>query len=260
VRLSETGPTASAFWRGALALPFLLAWSWVEKRDRRGEPVWDRGFLWAGLFFAGDLALWHWSLMLTTVAASTLEANLAPVVVTVLVWVIHRERPRPLFMLALVLALLGIFAIVSPKLGAGGASLLGDALGIATACFYGAYLFVVARLRARIGTGILMLQTTLVYTALLLPLALTEKFLPDTMNGWVVLFALAFIAQFVGQGLIAYALAHLPAAAGSAGLYLQPVASAFYAWVLLGETLEPVQIAGGAVVLVAIGLARSSHA
>lgn len=262
MRLSETGPTATAFWRGALAVPFLLAWAVVERRATHtaeaapAARLWDRGFLLAGFFFAGDLALWHWSLLLTSVAASTLEANLAPVVVTMLAWLVYRERPRPLFLASLGLALLGILAIVSPKLGAG--ELLGDLLGLATAAFYASYLLVVARLRARFGTGILMLQTTLVFSVLLLPLALSETFLPQTAEGWAVLFGLAFIAQCLGQGLIAYALAHLPATAGSVGLCLQPVVTAWYAWVLLGERLEPVQMLGGVVVLVAIALARAS--
>jgi hypothetical protein len=32
VRLSETGPTATAFWRGAFALPFLALWAALERR------------------------------------------------------------------------------------------------------------------------------------------------------------------------------------------------------------------------------------
>src|SRR5437870_8076591 len=34
VRVSETGPTATAFWRGCLALPLLAAWAWLERRHR----------------------------------------------------------------------------------------------------------------------------------------------------------------------------------------------------------------------------------
>src|SRR5213595_561623 len=98
VRLSETGPTATAFWRGAFALPLLAVWAVLEPRARAAAPPpagrppaapppaatpmersWrDPMFFWAGVFFAGDLALWHASLLLTSVAASTLEANCAP--------------------------------------------------------------------------------------------------------------------------------------------------------------------------------------
>lgn len=265
VRLSETGPTATGFWRGALALPVLAAWALLDARRRQsvrsgvGVSLWDARFFWAGLFFAGDLALWHWSLLLTEVAAATLEANLAPVFVTLIAWIAWRERPRPRFLLALALALGGVLLIVSPKLGGANPAPLGDLLGIATACCYAGYLIAVSRLRSMYGTAVVMYRTTLIFTLLLLPLALTQEFLPDTLTGWALLAALAVAAHCIGQGLIAFALAHLPATYGSIGLYLQPVAAAVYAWLLLGERLTAVQIAGAAVVLAAIALAHRSR-
>src|SRR5579864_6211309 len=143
-----------------------------------------------------------------------------------------------------------------PKLGGGSHALLGDALGLGTACFYAAYILAVARLRERHGTGIVMFASTLVFTLLLLPLALMQRFLPATANGWWLLIGCALTAQVLGQSLIAYALAHLPATFGAVGLYVQVIAAAAYAWLLLHERLAPVQMAGGAVVLTAIALAR----
>src|SRR5579863_7795160 len=74
VRLSETGPTATAFWRGCLALPPLALWALLERRAarRRGgaaaapASLRDPLLFWAGALFAGDLALWHSSLLLTS--------------------------------------------------------------------------------------------------------------------------------------------------------------------------------------------------
>jgi drug/metabolite transporter (DMT)-like permease len=269
VRLSETGPTATAFWRGALALPFLALWALLERRTAGGaraaaappgagarEPL----FFWAGVFFAGDLALWHASLLLTSIAASTLEANIAPIFVTLAAWALWGERPRLGFLLALGCAFGGMLLILAPKLGGGSHALLGDALGVGTACFYAAYILAVARLRARYGTGIVMFNTTLVFTLLLLPLALTQKFLPVTLHGWLLLAGCALAAQVVGQSLIAYALAHLPATFGSIGLYVQVIAAAIYARLLLGERLAPVQLLGGVIVLGAIAVARTAQA
>ena len=267
VRLSETGPTATAFWRGALALPFLAAWVLLERpgrsapaaslaaRPSRLEPL----FVWAGVFFAGDLALWHASLLLTSIAASTLEANCAPILVTLAAWALWGERPRLGFLLALGGAFGGMLLILVPKLGAGGHALLGDALGLGTACFYAGYILAVSRLRTRHGTGIVMFNTTLVFTVLLLPLALGQKFLPDSVHGWLLLGGCALSAQVIGQSLIAYALAHLPATFGAVGLYVQVIAAAIYARLLLDERLAPVQIIGGLVVLMAIALARGSQ-
>src|SRR5256886_13801517 len=84
-----------------------------------------------------------------------------------------------------------------------------------------------------------MFASTLVFTLILLPLALLQKFLPATAAGWWVLLGCALTAQVLGQGLIAYALAHLPATFGAVGLYVQVVAAGVYAWLLLGERPAP---------------------
>lgn len=264
VRLSETGPTATAFWRGALALPFLALWAWLERRRQRTRgqvpaSLRDPMLVWAGVFFAGDLGLWHASLLLTSIAASTLEANCAPLLVTLIAWALWGERPRPAFLVSLALAFGGMLLILAPKLGGGSHALLGDALGLGTACFYAAYLVVVARLRTRHGTGTVMAVSTLVFTLLLLPLALLQKFLPVTSHGWWLLFGCALSAQVIGQSLIAYAFAHLPATFGAVGLYVQVLAAAVYAWLLLGERLTPLQLLGAVVVLFAIAFARSAR-
>jgi drug/metabolite transporter (DMT)-like permease len=264
VRISETGPEATAFWRGCLALPALWIWAALEARGRgKTGPVLSNlrnpGYLWGGAAFAGDLALWNWSLLHTSIAASTLEANLAPLIVTLIAWIGWRERPRPVFLSALALALTGMVLIISPKLGHGGGVLMGDAFGVGTACFYATYIVVIAQLRARHGAGAVMFNTTVVFTILLLPLALTQKFLPDSAQGWVVLILCALAAQFLGQGLIAYALAHLPATFSSVGLYVQSIGAALCAWAVLGERLTSVQIAGGCIVLGGIALAGSAR-
>ena len=262
VRLSETGPTATAFWRGAFALPLLALWAWLE-RGRQGraraslrEPL----FVWAGVFFAGDLLLWHWSLLLTSIAASTLEANCAPILVTVFAWLLWHERPKPAFLAASLLAFGGMLLILAPKFGSGAShALLGDALGFGTACFYAGYLMVVSRLRTRHGTGIVMFTSTAVFTVILLPIALTQKFLPDSGHGWALLIGCALSAQVVGQSLIAFAFARLPATFAAIGLYAQVIAAAGYAWLILGEKLAPIQILGAVVVLIAIAFARSTR-
>jgi drug/metabolite transporter (DMT)-like permease len=274
VRLSETGPTATAFWRGCLAIPLLALWALLEpakggtgiEQRPRGSNVArlfasfrDPGFLWAGVFFAGDLALWNWSLLLTSIAASTLEASLAPIVVIFFAWLRWGERPSAAFMGATALAFIGMLLIVSPKFGQGGSAFVGDLLGLGTACFFAAYILAVARLRARYGTGIVMFNSTVVFTVLLLPLALTQKFLPDTLSGWAMVAGSALAAQVLGQGLIAYALAHLRPTFSSLGLLVQTLGAVVSAWFVLGERLSAVQIAGGLVIVGGIALARSAR-
>jgi drug/metabolite transporter (DMT)-like permease len=75
------------------------------------------------------------------------------------------------------------------------------------------------------------------------------------------LIGLALVSHAAGQGLIAYALASLPAAFSSVSLLFQPVMAALFAWLLLSEALVPLQMLGGVIVLAGIYLARrGSHA
>jgi drug/metabolite transporter (DMT)-like permease len=260
VRLSEAGPTATAFWRVALAVPPLWI-LWLLKKDqkaRRYSGRWPLLFA-AGLAFAGDLGFWHTSIQLTSVANSTLLANLASIFVTLAAWVFLRQRPSGQFLAGLAAALAGVALLVKASVAFSSTGLAGDALGVLTAMFYAGYIFAVKGLRDRGETTLHLMAVTSTVTALiLLPAALAsgEQFLPSTAWGWSVLIALALVSHAAGQGLIAYALAHLPAAFSSVSLLFQPVMAAFFAWAILAEPLVPLQIAGGMVVLAGIYLAR----
>lgn len=264
VRVADVGPTASAFWRVALAVPalWLVYAIWRSNRLPGNLPGGRLGwfaFLGAGLAFAGDLAFWHWSVKFTSVANSTLMANLAPIFVTLAAWLLWRQRPTKLFAAGLAAALAGAFMLASSSAGFSSTALFGDFLGVITAMFYAWYILAVKGLRDR-GAGVLHLMavTTTLTAAMLLPVALAsgEALLPQSGTGWAKLAGLALVSHSAGQGLIAYGLGHLPAAFSSVGLLLQPVMAGIFAWVILGEPLVALQVAGGAVVLTGIYLAR----
>jgi drug/metabolite transporter (DMT)-like permease len=260
VRLSETGPTATAFWRVALAVPLLWIF-WFLKKDQKSRRYAGRWPLLvaAGLAFGGDLGFWHTSIQLTSVANSTLLANLASIFVTLAAWIFLRQRPSGQFLAGLAAALAGVALLVKTSVEFSSTGLAGDALGVLTAMFYAGYILAVKGLRDRGETTLHLMAVTSTVTALiLLPAALAsgEQFLPSSARGWSVLVALAFISHAAGQGLIAYALAHLPAAFSSVSLLFQPVMAALFAWAILAEPLVPLQIAGGMVVLLGIYLAR----
>lgn len=260
VRVSEAGPTATAFWRVALAVPVLWALYFLKTkaRSRRYSGKWPL-LLAAGLAFAGDLGFWHTSIKLTSVANSTLLANLASIFVTLAAWMFLKQKPTRLFLAGLAAALVGVGLLVHTSLAFSSTGLVGDALGVVTAMFYAGYILAVKGLRDRGETTLHLMAVTSTITALFLfPVALAsgEQMLPSSAFGWWMLIGLALISHAAGQGLIAYALAHLPAAFSSVSLLFQPVMAALFAWLLLAEGLVPLQIAGGIVVLFGIYLAR----
>lgn len=262
VRLSEVGPTATGFYRTMLAVPPLwLVWRFRPTVGATGGLPPLPLLLIPGLLFAGDLFFWHLAVKYTSVANSTLLSNFAPVVVTLGAWLVLRERISRAFLLALLVSIGGAMMLVGASFQIGGDNVFGDLLALTTACFYGAYMLVVAKLRGRHGTQDIMLWSSLVSGLVLLPATwlMGESLLPASLGGWAILFGLAWISHALGQSLIAYALGHLPASFSSLVVLIQPVAAAFFGWLWLGEGLQPLQIGGGIVVLAGILLARRAQ-
>jgi drug/metabolite transporter (DMT)-like permease len=260
VRLSDAGPVASAFWRTALAAPLLWMWAFhVRAKEPVAGTVPFSALLAAGIFFALDLGVWHWSIVWTSVANSTLLANLAPIFVTLAGWLLWKQQVTKTFLVGMVAAIAGMFILVGPNFAVGGTRLLGDALGALTGAFYAGYMLAVKVARdAGASTARLMAWSTTITAVVLLPVALLspQPFWPSSANGWAVAVGLALVTQILGQGLIAYAFAHLTASLSAVSLLIQPVVATLVAWQLFGEAVGPAQFIGGAVVLTGIYLAK----
>ncbi|MCC6535552.1 MAG: DMT family transporter [Burkholderiales bacterium] len=264
VRLAETGPVATAFWRVLLAVPVLWVWAWSERDGTQPSATRAnrKGLIAAGIFFAGDLAFWHISIILTSVAAATLLANLAPIFVTLAGWLWLKERVTSGFVSGLGIALLGVSLLLSADFGSSARALWGDLFGLVTALFYAAYQLQIKQLRAHLSTARIMAATSLVTALAVLPVSLLlgEDVIPATASGWGVVIGLALVSQVGGQSLIAYGLAHLPASLGSVSLLIQPVCATLFAWLLLGEAIGALQIAGGCIALIGIRMAQRASA
>jgi drug/metabolite transporter (DMT)-like permease len=263
VRISQVGPSATAFWRLALAWPALFLWMKVESRGQAAprRPSSRSDYLrlvMAGLFFAGDLAIWHWSIRFTSVANATLLANFAPIFVALGSWLFFRQKVSSSFIMGMGVALAGTVFMVGQSFRLNAQHLWGDALGLVTAIFYAGYLLSVKELRSEFSTATIMTWSGIVSCLVLLPVTLLsgEGLLPANTRGWWVLLGLALISHFGGQSLIAFALAKLPAAFSSVALLVQPAAAAVFAWLILSEALSPWQALGGVLALAGIFVAR----
>ena len=265
VRLSEVGPSSTGFHRFLLAIPLYWAIAATLPRSDAPEgaekPKTLRDFLlisMAGVYLAADVAVWHYSIQMTTVANSTLLANVAPVSVVLAGWILFRTRVTGTYLIGLAAAMTGVFILSRASLSLSQDHFIGDLLGVLTAVFYAAYQMSVERLRKRFSTVTIMKYAIPASALIMLPVALAsgDDLLPVTLAGWGFLIALAAGPQVFGQGLIAWALAHLPVAFASVSLLVQPVTAALVAWALFGEQIGAQQAAGGVIVLAGIMLAR----
>jgi len=112
--LSELEPTATAFYRVALAAPAFLVFSFA-RREAPSLTAYSKAqwlvLFWliaAGGFFALDLFCLHWSLRRTSVVNATLFLNFAPIFVSLRAWVIFGELPTRRAVLSYVIAIGGV--------------------------------------------------------------------------------------------------------------------------------------------------------
>lgn len=257
VRLTETGAAAAGFWRLVFALPLL---GMLSRRELASRAAPSKLALLAGVMFALDLGFWHYGIRYTSVANATVLANLTPVVVTAFAWVFLKERPRPLFLLAVAVAVGGaVLMALQGKSAPGVNPPLGDLLSTITTFWYAIYLLAIGAARRRESTGALMFWSSLTATPLILigALALGERMLPATLAGWAACLGLG-VMHVTGQGAIAWAMGRLPTPTAAVAVLVQPVVAAGLGWLLFAEIMTPLQALGCALALGGVVLAQQA--
>ncbi|MFL6854377.1 MAG: DMT family transporter [Sphingomicrobium sp.] len=259
VRNSGVGPVAAGLWRLALALPFLWAIAWMFR-----QPVhWPKKRLalaiaLAAFFFAADLASWHTGILLTKLGNATLFGNISSFFFAAWgLWLV-RKWPSPLQALALGLAASGCGLLMWGSAELSAVNLRGDLLAMMAGLLYTGYLILVERTRGQLQPLPLLFLASLFGALFLLPatLAAGERITPAD---WTGLFALALCSQVIGQGLLVYALGHVPPLVVGIAMLTQPALSALLGWVYYGELLTARDWMGAAMIVVALILVRLRH-
>ena len=257
VRLADTGPVSSGFWRLALALPFVL-WLAQAQGERplsvRGRTVWLLAL--AGIAFALDLASWHIGIGLTRMGNATLFGNSGSLILMVWTFVALRRWPRGGELAAILLALAGAAILLGRSLDISPETLLGDLFCVLAGLLYVIYLLVLQRQRGSLGSWTILFWSSLAGAPLLLAIALVagEQVWPDN---WGPLVALAVAGQLVGQGLLVFALRHFSPLVIGLALLTQPAVGALTGWLVFGETMTALDLIGMAMVGSALVLARA---
>lgn len=216
-----------------------------------------------GIFLGLDLVLFFSAVKLTTVANATVIGALQPALVILISAPLLNEKVAKG---AAKWALAGLGGAVLVIFGAAGLpdwSPLGDALAALTLVAWTGY-FVASRW-ARGSMGALEYSTVTAVVASLVAWPAAAIFgqdlsWPDASAwGWII--ALAVVAGIGGHYLMSVSIPHLPLWASSTMTLSIPVISTVTAAIALGEAVTGLQVAGMAVVLVALAFAiRASSA
>ena len=256
VRHSGVGPISSGFWRLALALPFL----WLIARALNQPLHLPRRALttaigFAALFFAADLAAWHAGILLTKLGNATLFGNISSFIFAAWGLWLARRWPSWVQALALALAALGCALLMWGSAELSARHLRGDLLAAIAGLLYTGYLILVERTRGALAPMPLLFLASLFGAILLLPAALAagETVVP---SDWTALFALALCSQVIGQGLLVYALGHVPPLVVGIAMLTQPALSALLGWLYYRESFTLLDWTGAAAIVIALVLVR----
>ncbi len=253
-------PVVTAFYRVAFATA-VLGGALLLRRGPAAPRSALPGLIAAGVCFGADMALWHTSLVQTSVANATLLVNTTPLWVGAWALAGGAEPLGARLVGGAGLALLGAAVLLGSD-WADGASVRGDGLALAAGLFYAGYLLWMKQLRRGVDAAPAVAVAGVAAAA---TLALTAWLRGDPFTGfpahsWWAFAGAACISHLGGVLGIVWALRDLRATFASVALLAQPVGTAALGWWLLGEPLSPLQALGGAAVLLGIFLASASAA
>ncbi len=256
VRHAGVGPIATGFWRVTLAIPFL----WLIARILRQTVHIPRRPLTiaiaaAALFFAADLAAWHAGILLTKLGNATLFGNISSFIFAGWGLWLARRWPSRVQALALLLAAAGCAALIWSSAELSAAHLRGDLLAAFAGLLYTGYLILVERTRGTVAPMPLLFLASLFAAIFLLPAALAagEQLIPAD---WSALVALALCSQVAGQGLLVFALGHLPPLVVGIAMLTQPALSALLGYLYYDEAFTLLDWGGAAAIVLALILVR----
>jgi len=237
----------------ALVLLLLMKFQGVTfslPRPLRGQA------LLAGVLVAVQSYCLYSAVALIPAALALLVFQTCPMLFVLLSWALGKETPRPQTFAAMLLALAGLalalditpdrFAMKWAELGAGVSWAFAGAVSFAFVYYMNSN--ALKGLDGRLRTFVM---TSVTATLVLIGGGVAQRLaLPQDGTGWAGL-ALLTVLYCVAMSSLFYVLPRL-SAASTAALNFEPIAALVLAWIFLGQTVAPLQIAGAFVTVSAI--------
>ncbi len=248
-----------------LGLRFLIAavvlWAIVGVRRELRWPGMRRvaqlGFL--SILFVGQSACYFLSLRTAPAAVTSILLYIYPVVVTMLGWLLYRERLSVRSGVSLVVATCGV-ALVIGITPSGHLDTAGIVFGVGAGLLYSLYIVIGERVLHATSALFTMAAVSSGAAATFLVFgAVTRSLAAFDAVGWVTVLGAALLPTVVGATLFLFGVARVGPTRASILSTVEPVATGSLAAILLAERLSPLRILGGAAVLGAASLVASGR-
>jgi drug/metabolite transporter (DMT)-like permease len=266
VRLVDVAPSTSGFYRvlfgGTALVIYLLV---TRRRLHMTRRTWSLLII-ASVFLSLDLWFWHRSIIYVGPGLSTLLANFQVFIMMIVGIVFLRQTPKPVQMLAVPLAFLGLILIIGLDWNALPKDYkLGVMFGLLTAVAYAIYLLTLRKVREtstfRVPTREMAVVS--VITAVMLAatvLAEGESLAIPTIEdtGWLV--AYGVLSHCLGWLFIVSSLSEVSTVEAGLALLLQPTLSFVWDVLFFSRPMTGIELVGAGIALFAIYLGSTRSA
>lgn len=234
----------------ALVLAPVLA---VRRQARPPAPAVLRLVGMGAIGYVGQAMAYLTALKYASSGLVALLLYLYPIFVAVLSATVLRQKITRPTVLALALALFGLALTVGPE----GGQLIGMLLAIAAALIYSVYILIGAQVLRQVSP---LLASTIIFgsagaaSGLLTFVVAGGPHWPASLAGWATIAAIVIVATVVPVLTFLAGLERIGPTHAALLSTLEPAVTVLLAALLLGETLKPLSLLGGALILIAVAL------
>jgi drug/metabolite transporter (DMT)-like permease len=209
-----------------------------------------------GVVFGADIAVWNISLLKISATVSTLVANLAPLWVGLLSFVLFKKRSGNLFWIGTFVAILGMVVLVGYQNIIALKFSAGILLALLASLLYAIYILITKGILQKIDTLTFMFYNMLGASIFLLAICGFQHndMVDFSARAWLCFLGMSLICQLIGWLTINHTLRFLESTKVSIALLAQTVLAGFWATLFLTEKLELREIIGSVIVLVGIAV------
>lgn len=260
VELAGTPALSSAFYRLFIAWLFLAPYCIAKgklKIERRELLVAITG----GVIFGLDIAVWNISILKAGATISTLVANITPVWVGLLSYILFKKRSGTLFWIGTCIAILGMIILVGYQHILHLQFNAGVLLALFASFLYAIYILITKGILQKIDTITFMFYNMLAASVFLLVICMFQPhdLFHFSANAWLCFLGMGLICQLGGWLTINHSIKLLESTKVSIALLSQTVIAGLLAILLLHERLGLEEIIGSIIVLAGIAVTFLKH-
>src|SRR4051812_3956836 len=258
VKRAESPGVLVAFWR---MVTVSVVWNLVLLSSGRRITLRNvRQVLVPGVFFGLNLAVFFAGATHNSVANAALIGSLAPfLIVPVGAW-LFKEYIDPRALVFAVLAFGGVMLVLLNAPPNGDASLEGNVFGVLAMLLLVAYVASTKHYRQDMDVTTFMATICPIAAVAVLPLAVVHgDVFGMSGTGWTFMLILTFTSGVAAQGLNVYAQKTIQIGTIGISQVAQPALAVVWSFLLLGEVVNPRQIAGIAIVVGGLLAFIASH-